>query len=160
MLNVSKCLFLLKLGVIKKRMQEEEFRVNSQDRNCTLMLGEDATTDESGFVSKKDSFRGYTKGQQKQILMENEELIRLRKDMSDQEKQEDEQWYRESLRLQRVMAQVELENERVRTAYNDDTQAYLRSQVDEAKAKTKMESSADYGIIEGDFFAKFGTSCR
>jgi hypothetical protein len=111
-------------------------------------------------VSKKDSFRGYTKGQQKQLLMENEELVRLKKERDDQDRTDDENWYRESLRLQRVMAQVELENERVRAAYNEDTQAFLRNQVDEAKSRTKMESDTDYGKIEGDFFSKFGTNCR
>lgn len=148
------------LGALKAQLQEEEFRRSARDRNCTLMLGEDAVTDQYGNVSNKDSFRGYTKGQQKQLLMENEELVRLKKEREAQERQNDEDWNRESLRLQRVMAQVELENERVRAAYNDDTQAFLRNQVEEAKNRNKIDGDADYGKIEGDFFSKFGTSCR
>jgi len=148
------------LAAIKKQIREEETRLNDLDRNCTLVLGDDAVTDEDGFVSKKDSFRGYTKGQRKQMLMENEELVRLKKERDYLQKQEDEQWYRESLRLQRVMAEVELENERVRVAYNEDTQAFLRNQVEETKTRTKHENSTSYGKIEGDFFSKFGTSCR
>lgn len=141
-------------------MQEEEFRRSARDRNCTLLLGVDAVTDEHGNVSNKDSFRGYTKGQQKQLLMENEELIRLKKEREANERMDDENWNRESQRLQRVMAQVELENEKVRAAYNDDTQAYLRNQVDEAKNRNNMDWDTDYGKIEGDFFSKFGTNCR
>lgn len=94
------------LAALKTQMHEEEFRRSLSDRNCTLLLGQDAVTDENGNVSNKDSFRGYTKGQQKQLLMENEELIRLKKERDLQEKMEDEDWHRESLRLQRVMAQV------------------------------------------------------
>lgn len=148
------------LGALKARLKEEEFRKSSEDRNCTLILGQDAVTDEYGNVTNKDNFRGYTKGQQKQLLKENEELIRLKKEREEQERLDDENWYRESLRLQRVMAEVELENEHVRAAYNDDTQAFLRNQVEEAKSRTKMEADTDYGKIEGDFFSKFGTSCR
>lgn len=148
------------LGELKKRLKEEELRRNDEDRNCTLVFGEDAVTDEFGNVSTRDSFRGYTKGQQKQLLMENEELIRLRKEREEQEKKEEEDWYRESLRLQRLMAEAELENERVRSAYNAETQEYLRNQVEEAKSRTKMDDDTGYGKIEGDFFAKFGTSCR
>ena len=148
------------MGALKAQLQEEEFRRSARDRNCTLQLGDDAVTDQHGNVSNKDSFRGYTRGQQKQLLMENEELIRLKKEREAQERQDDENWNRESQRLQRVMAQVELENERVRAAYNDDTQAFLRNQVDEAKNRSQMESATDYGKIEGDFFSKFGTNCR
>ena len=148
------------MAQLKARLREEEFREILKDRNCTLTLSADAETDENGFVSRKDAFRGYTKGQQKQLLMENEELIRLKKEREEQERLDDENWYRESLRLQRVMAEVELENERVRTAYKDETQAYLKTQVEEAKNRTKMDNDTGYGKIEGDFYSKFGTNCR
>lgn len=147
------------LGAFKAKLREEEYRRDMEDRNCTLVLGKDAVTDEHGFVSNKDSFRGYTKGQQKQLLLENEELMRLKKERDEQERLDEENWYRESLRLQRVMAEVELENERVRAAYRDETQDFLRSQVEDAKNR-KYAETADRGKIEGDFFAKFGTSCR
>lgn len=148
------------LGIIKNQLQAEADRLNDLDRNCTLILAADAVTDEFGNVSNKDCFRGYTKGQQKQLLMENEELIRLKAERDEQARLEDEQWYRESLRLQRVMAEVELENEQVRSAYHEDVQAHLRSQVAGVNVKNRMQHDEDHGKISGDFYSKFGTSCR
>lgn len=74
------------------------------------------------------------------------------------ERLEDENWYRESLRLQRVMAQAEVEDQRVRKAYNRDTLEYLQNQVDMKRHQTKIDAST--GQISGDFYEKFGTSCR
>jgi len=67
------------LAEIRAKLREEERSANDKDLNNSIVLDADAVLDENGYVVGKDGFRGYTPGQRRQILLENEELIRLKR---------------------------------------------------------------------------------
>jgi hypothetical protein len=110
----------------------------------------------------------------KQMLLENEDLIRQKRSHSphrfahhlvlreakEREKQNDADWYRESLRLQRAMAQAELDEQNLREQLRQDQLATLRDQTREANDRKSASRTDQFGKISGDFYAKFGTSCR
>lgn len=136
--------------------------------------------DEDGYCKSKDAFRGYSKAQMKQMLLENEDLIRQKRSVccldfyslsltpilshhreaKELEKQMDADWYRESLRLQRTMAQAELDEHNLREQLRQDQLATLRQQAKEAAERKAIDRTDKFGTITGDFYAKFGTSCR
>jgi hypothetical protein len=123
----------------------------------------------------------------KQMLLENEDLIRQKRSVGsllfsltilnlpsllytpllshdreakELEKQMDADWYRESLRLQRTMAQTELDEHNLREQLRQDQLATLRQQAKEAAERKALDRTEKFGTISGDFYAKFGTSCR
>ncbi|CAE7448474.1 unnamed protein product [Symbiodinium microadriaticum] len=147
------------IAELRAKLRAQQEADNDLDPNNTLVLDNDATLDEYGYPTSKDGFRGLTPGQRKQLLMENEELIRLKKLKEVQDKADDDAWYREGLRMQRAMAQAELEEQEMRTKLKAEISDTLAQQVSE---KNRRDDSSDnaYGKIEGDFYAKFGTSCR
>jgi len=148
------------IAELRRQLRAKEDADDDADRNNTLVLDGDAELDEFGYPTSKDGFRGYTPSQQRQLLLENEELIRLKKQREQDEKDEEDAWYREGLRMQRAMAQAELEEAEMRARLKDDMNATLAEQVREAKDKNSLAADDSYGKIEGDFYAKFGTSCR
>lgn len=63
----------------RARARLEERNENLRDLNNSIVLNADTEIDESGYCRSKDEFRGYSKGQMKQLLLENEELIRQKR---------------------------------------------------------------------------------
>lgn len=47
--------------------------------NNSIILHADTILDENGYCKSKDAFRGYSQGQMKQMLLENEDLIRRKR---------------------------------------------------------------------------------
>jgi hypothetical protein len=82
------------------------------------------------------------------------------REAKEREKQNDADWYRESLRLQRAMAQAELDEQNLREQLRQDQLATLREQTQQANDRKSTSRSDQFGTISGDFYAKFGTSCR
>lgn len=72
----------------------------------------------------------------------------------------DADWYRESLRLQRAMAQAELDEKMLREKLKQDQLATLREQSQQTQERKALDKTERFGTISGDFYAKFGTSCR
>lgn len=167
----------------------EERNENLRDLNNSIVLNADTELDESGYCRSKDEFRGYSKGQMKQLLLENEELIRQKRldliyfyyqkknyyyyltsklilyknnfrEAQDRERQLDADWYRESLYLQRVMAQTELDEQNLRKKLLQDQLDTLQQQCKEEQDRKQQRKIDQFGTITGDFYAKFGTSCR
>lgn len=147
------------IAELRAKLRAQQEAEDDSDRNNTLVLDNDATLDENGYPTSKDAFRGLTPGQRRQILLENEELLRLKREREAQEKAEEEAWFRENLRMQRAMAQAELEEQEMRAKLKADVCNTLAQQVAEKNQRDTNEDD-NYGRIGGDFYAKFGTSCR
>ena len=170
----------------RARSRFEERNESLRDLNNSIVLNADTELDESGYCRSKDEFRGYSKGQMKQIFLENEELIRqkrlnysffyyfffdlfltlfffflyLFRDAKEREKQLESDWHRESLYLQRVMAQTELNEQTLRKKLLQDQLDTLQQQCKEENDRKTQRKLDQFGSISGDFYAKFGTSCR
>ncbi len=82
------------------------------------------------------------------------------REAKEQEKQLDHDWYVESLRLQRAMAQTELDEQTLREQLRQEQLGTLREQSKQAAVKKMNEKTDRFGTIGNDFFAQFGTSCR
>eukprot|EP00604_Paraphysomonas_vestita_P002842 CAMPEP_0174819576 /NCGR_PEP_ID=MMETSP1107-20130205/2895_1 /TAXON_ID=36770 /ORGANISM="Paraphysomonas vestita, Strain GFlagA" /LENGTH=349 /DNA_ID=CAMNT_0016033337 /DNA_START=79 /DNA_END=1128 /DNA_ORIENTATION=- len=149
-----------KMASDRARARLEERNENLRDLNNSIVLNADTEIDESGYCRSKDEFRGYSKGQMKQLLLENEELIRQKREAKEREKQLDADWYRESLYLQRVMAQTELDEQNLRKKLLQDQLDTLQQQCKEENDRKTQRKIDQFGTITGDFYAKFGTSCR
>ena len=80
--------------------------------------------------------------------------------MAEQERLDDENWYREQLAQQRVMAQAEMEEKELRQALREDQARVLAQQVQEKNERQAKEKQDRFGGIGNDFYSKFGTSCR
>jgi hypothetical protein len=52
---------------------------DGRDLNNSISFNGDTSLDENGYCRTKDAFRGYSKGQMKQMLLENEDLIRQKR---------------------------------------------------------------------------------
>ena len=55
----------------RARSRFEERNESLRDLNNSIVLNADTELDESGYCRSKDEFRGYSKGQMKQIFLEN-----------------------------------------------------------------------------------------
>jgi hypothetical protein len=63
----------------RARAAREAKFADDSDLNNSILLNADSLLDEDGYCKSKDAFRGYSKGQMKQMLLENEDLIRQKR---------------------------------------------------------------------------------
>lgn len=108
----------------------------------------------------KDTFRGFTKEHQLELLRENEKILAEKRERDEAYKRSEEDWYREQLRQQRLMAQAAAEEEMMRKELNAKLLNDLEDQKRDAEERAAEARSQRYAKNSGDFYKNFGTSCR
>lgn len=65
--------------------------------------------DEYGRIVRKDMFKGFTEGQRRKILLENEELLRIKHEADEQERSYERDWAMQQYMSSRAMEEAYLE---------------------------------------------------
>jgi len=156
------------------REQNQELAVHQKERNHNRnnfhdvsktsldLFNEDRTTayNEQGRIIRVDMFKGFSEEQRKKILLENQNFIRARSDLRDQEKQRDYEYMMQQVFALRAMEQAEYEEKCIREMQDKDRLDFLRTQIDDQANDRAKWNKTKYGSIEPGFFESFGTSCR
>jgi len=111
-------------------------------------------------LGKRDNFKGFTQGQVRRILQDNEELMRHKSAKSEEEARAERIW-----RLQQDIAQKEMEKaymeECLTRSMNENQRlATIKEQMVQEAARRAFSRKDAFGSAGHVFFNKFGTSCR
>ena len=75
--------------------------------------------DDYGRIIRKDMFRGFTEPQRRQMLLENEQLLQLKRERLAQEQGNDNEWAVQSALSSKAMEDVALQEKYMRDAEKD-----------------------------------------
>jgi len=65
--------------------------------------------DEYGRITRKDMFKGFTEAQRRKILLENEELLRIKRESKQEERRFESDWALQQYLSSRAMEEAHLE---------------------------------------------------
>jgi RIB43A len=140
------------------QLQDKSFAMTS----IPAFNSEDLTAamDEYGRITRRDMFKGYTAEQRHRIMMDNEEVIRMRREALYSEKRDNDNWVLMQLAQTRAMEQALYEERRLREEMEAEQMATLRGQVADADERKRIERRDRFGGIGEEFFDGFGRDCR
>lgn len=143
------------------REQEREDHLNSRV-GMVMNLDEDqaAAMDEYGRITRKDMFKGFTAAQKTRILLENEELLRIKRERIATENSHANDWAIRQVMDARAMEEAHLQEKYLRQMETDRQCAILQTQREEERRRNEMSRKEKFGTIGRGFFDNFGKSCR
>lgn len=111
-------------------------------------------------MGKRDNFKGYTRGQVRRILQDNDELMRHKSARAEEDARAERIW-----RLQQDIAQKEMEKAYMeecltRSMQENERLATIKEQMVQQEARRAFSRKDAFGSAGHVFFNKFGTSCR
>lgn len=116
--------------------------------------------DASGRIIRRDMFKGFTDEQKRKILMDNQDILKQKSMMREDEKRREYDWMMHQIMTLRAREQHEYEEKMMQEAYKEDQLSFLRNQIDDQRRAKEEWGKTRCGDINGGFFDGFGKSCR
>ena len=85
--------------------------------------------DEYGRIVRKDMFKGFTEGQRRKILLENEELLRIKHERDEEERSYERDWAMQQYMSSRAMEEAYLEETYLRNREKEKHLDILERQI-------------------------------
>jgi len=119
-----------------------------------------AAMDASGRIIRVDMFKGFTAEQKRRMFQDNEEIIRHKNAVKENERRSEYDWMIQQEMSLRAMELAEYEEKCIRESQKEDRLSYLREQIDEQKRAKQEWEKTKYGEMGRGFFEAFGKDCR
>lgn len=148
---------------VKYKNDKERAEAKKGGRIIKGLIEEDKASaiNEYGRVYRRDMFKGFTVAQQKRMLSENDDMVRMKQDMDTMISNQDYEWsLQQDLQL-KAMEACEYEEELLRSSQLNQYTANLKLQKDE-----KLKKAADFkkshfsGETTGSLLDSMGRSAR
>ena len=111
-------------------------------------------------AGKRDNFKGYTHGQVRRILSDNEELIRYKEEDAAQKERSERIWRLQQDIAQKEMEKAYMEEQLMRAASENARLGTIKEQMVAEEARREFSKKDAFGNAGHVFFNRFGTSCR
>jgi hypothetical protein len=116
--------------------------------------------DEYGRIVRKDMFKGFTPAQRIRLLQENEELLRIKRERDQAERDHANDWAVQQAMAARAMEESHLEEKYLRDVELSKHMSVLEQQREEAAQRKSQQEREKFGTIGRGFYDNFGKSCR
>jgi len=148
---------LAKANTLRKSSYESDMK--DTQSSIVMDVSKESGVDETGRI-RRDMFRGYTKEQQRLLLLENEEIL-MQKKMAEKDARDIDKAYMLEQTLQcRAMEYASYEEKLIKGALAKEGVEYILQQQAENKQKQKEDKEFQLRGANEGYFDKFGTSYR
>lgn len=171
-MNVTKSIMMDNIKTAKevrdKKAQDDAMEKKLKEAEVLHAISDPHLTEETEFSKnhsadhrfRPDHFKGFSEEQIKFMCKENDQVLREKQRLNDQNEIEEKEWAQYQADIVQALEAAEIERQQ-RVEYDNQIQAdALKKQRLELKEKQERMRREKFGAIEEGFFQKFGRSCR